>query len=84
MEKISTKNGQLERTEIVVFGRKCPLLDLWIKFLAKHVPYMCLQTDKQIDAMPCHAMFLTTIRSTVLQLKNSVPPQSITIIDSLA
>ena len=59
MEKFSTKNGQLEKTEVTVFGRKFPLLDLRRKFLAEHEAYMRLQTDKEIEAMS-----LDTLRST--------------------
>ena len=69
IEKFSTKNGQLERTEIVVFGRKFPLLDLRKKFLAEHEQYMCLQTDEQIDTMS-----LTTLQSTADQYHLQLSP----------
>lgn len=71
MEKFSTKNGKLERTEIAVFGRKFPLLDLRKKFLAEHEPYMRLQTDEQIDAMS-----LATLRSTADQYHHQLSPDA--------
>jgi hypothetical protein len=71
MEKFSTKNGELEKIEIVVFGRKYPLLDLQKKFLAEHEQYMRLQTDEQIDAMS-----LATLRSTADHFHRQVSPDA--------
>ena len=39
MEKYITKNGKLEKVEVVVSGRKFPLLDLRKSFLSDHKSY---------------------------------------------
>ena len=71
MEKFSTKNGQLEKTEVVVFGRKFPLLDVRKNFLTEHEPYMRLQTGEQI-----YAMSLATLRSTADQYHHHLSPDT--------
>ena len=47
----TTKNGQLEAKEVVVFGRKFPLTEVREKLLKKHEDYMRLNTDDEIDNM---------------------------------
>ena len=47
----SIANGQLEKSHIVVTGRKFPLIELRKKFLVNHERYMRLSTDEEIDAM---------------------------------
>lgn len=44
-------NGQVEKTETIVMGRKFPLLDLRKKLLASNEKYMRLHTDEEISAM---------------------------------
>lgn len=51
MEKFITKDGQLEKVEVVVSGRKFPLHGLRKAFLSDHKPYMRLNTDEEINDM---------------------------------
>ena len=51
LTQYSIANGQLEKSHIVVTGRKFPLIELRKKFLANHERYMRLSTDEEIDAM---------------------------------
>ena len=71
MEKFSTKNGQLVKTEIDISGRKFSLLDLRKKFLTEHEQFMRLQTNAQIDAMS-----LTAIQSTADRYQHQLPPDA--------
>ena len=54
IQKFASNNGQLERKEVTVLGRKFPLLELRKKSLADHEPYKQLNTDDEIEAMPLH------------------------------
>ena len=47
--RYTVKEGKLERTETVVYGRKIPLLELRQKLLQKHEPFMHLHTDDEIS-----------------------------------
>ena len=51
IEKFMTKNGKLEKVELVVSGQKFPLLGLPKSFLSDHKPYMRLNTDEEINRM---------------------------------
>ena len=56
MDKYITNNGQLEHVEVVVLGRKFPLLSLRKTFLSDHKPYMRLNTDEEINGMSCDTL----------------------------
>ena len=47
----SITNGQLDKSHVVVTGRKFPLVELRKKFLANHEGYMRFSTDQKVDAM---------------------------------
>ena len=47
-----TKNGHLEKNEVVVMGRKFPLSELRKTLLTAQEKYMRLNTDDEIDSMP--------------------------------
>ena len=49
--RYTPKDGQLEKHEVTVTGRKFPLTEIRRKLLAKHERYMRLQTDEEIEAM---------------------------------
>ena len=51
LTQYSIANGQLEKSHIVVTGRKFSLIELRTKFLANQEKYMHLNTDEEIDAM---------------------------------
>ena len=51
LTQYSITNGQLEKSHIVVMGRKFPLDELRKKFLANHERYMRLSTDEEVSAM---------------------------------
>ena len=51
MVKYTAKDGELDRTEVTVVGRKFPLLEVRKNLLSKHEKYMRLSTDTEIDSM---------------------------------
>ena len=51
LTQYSITNGQLEKTNTVVTGRKFPLVKLRKKLLANHERYMRLHTDDEVDVM---------------------------------
>ena len=51
LTKYSVVNGQLQKTEMEVYGIKIPLLEIRKKLLKRHEEYMHLHTDKQLQEM---------------------------------
>ena len=48
-ERYTTADGQLEKREETIYGRKIPLLQLRQELLAQHEPYMRLTSDDDVD-----------------------------------
>ena len=51
MMKFTTKDGELEKVELNIIGRKFPLHEIRKQLLARHETYMRLNTDDEIDSM---------------------------------
>ena len=51
MVRFMTKDGELEKKELTIVGRKFPLLEIRKDLLCKHEKYMRLTTDGEIEGM---------------------------------
>ena len=51
MVRFTTRDGELEKKELTIVGRKFPLLDIRNDLLHKHENYMRLTSDEEIAGL---------------------------------
>ncbi len=51
IQKYTTSNGSVSKSENTVYGRKIPLTDIRQKLIQRHEKYMHLHTDREISEM---------------------------------
>lgn len=69
--KYKVRDGELERTETTVYGRKIPLIEVRKKLLKKHESIMHLHTDEEIYALQKEEM-LKMYRQRNIGLPNTL------------
>ena len=69
--KYKVKNGELERSETTVYGRKIPLTEVREKLLRKHEKVMYLHTDNEFEALQKEQM-LEMYKQRNIELPNEL------------
>ena len=69
--KFTAKDGGVERMEVIITGRKFPLLEIRKQLLAKHEKYMRLNTNTEIESMS-----FNDLRALSSLYRHSVPPET--------
>ena len=73
MVQYATKDGELEKRELTIVGRKFPLLQIRQDLLSKHEKYMRLTTNVEIESMT-----YSDLSSTLSQYNYEVSTETLT------
>ena len=60
LTKYTVVSGEIQKSELELYGRKVPLIDIRRKLLQKHEIYMRLHTDAELDNM-CSSEIVSTL-----------------------
>lgn len=76
LKKYIIKNGEIQETTTVVYGRKIPILELRQKLLDKHQNIMQLHTDDEIASLDKQAL-LQILKTRYISLPNDLSTETL-------
>ena len=74
MVRFTTRDGELEKRELTIVGRKFPLLEIRKDVLSRHEKYMWLTTDDEIEKLS-----LRDLRSLVAQYDHNITSDTLQV-----